>query len=71
MVILAWGEGNLDIILNMIQETLEVNKFATKSAPNLKSNMLRIKTLGDDQVHLKLLYIKMIYCNLIQLNVSK
>lgn len=36
MVSLAWGERNLEIILNMIQEILEVNKFATKKWPKFK-----------------------------------
>lgn len=36
MVSLAWSEVNLEIILNMIQEILEVNKYATKKCPEFK-----------------------------------
>lgn len=36
MVVLAWGEESLEIILNMIQEMLEANEFATKTCPKYK-----------------------------------
>lgn len=36
MVVLAWGEGSLDIILNKIQDMLEVNEIATKQCPKFK-----------------------------------
>lgn len=31
MIVLAWGKGSFEIIINMIQEMLEGNEFATNT----------------------------------------
>lgn len=36
MVVPAWDEGSLEIIVNMLQEMLDVNEFAIKIYPKFK-----------------------------------